>query len=353
MANSDMPASGTKPGQDGPSKPAESDFKKPEADLAKRSALNARIYALINSLSVAAGLIILFIAFSFASPHFFTFSNIYRLLQQTAVVATLAVGQSFVIFTSGIDLSQAAVLALSAVIGSSVMVDTGSIILGILATLVISIAAGIVNALLITKVKLVPFIATLAMLGIGSGSALLYTSGQPVFNLPPLFAVFGSSGFLIFPFIVVVAACLAIVMQFVASETRLGRYIYAIGSNERSALIAGIRTQRVLLWVYGISGLSVGIAAILLTAYVNTAQPIQNMNFELDSIAAVIIGGGSLFGGEGTIWGSMIGALLIGVLDNGTELVGLSTYVQTILLGVVVVIAVGLDNFRRAKRVAA
>lgn len=346
MAESDTPTSDTDPAQDPTSEPNES-------ELVARSVQHGRIYTLVNSLSIAAGLILLIIIFSIASPYFLTASNIYRLLQQVAVVAALTVGQAFVIFTAGIDLSQAAVMALSAVIGASVMVHTQSITLGVLTTLAISIAAGIVNALFITKVKLMPFIATLAMLGIASGSALLYTNGQPVFNLPHAFAAFGSGGVFIFPYIVMATACLAIAAQFVASETRLGRYIYAIGSNEKSAVIAGIRTSRVQLWVYGISGLSVGVAAILQTAYVNTAQPIQNVNLELDAIAAVIIGGGSLFGGEGTIWGAMIGALLIGVLDNGTELVGLSTYIQTILLGIVVVIAVGLDNFRRGKRVAA
>lgn len=321
--------------------------------LAARSVRRERIRTLINSLSVAAGLIILIIIFSIASPYFITESNIYRIFQQVAVVAALSVGQAFVIFTAGIDLSQAAVLAVAAVIGADIMVGTHDVALGILSTLGVGVVAGIINGLLITKLKLVPFIATLAMLGIASGAALLYTNGQPVFNIPPSFAAFGSNGVYVFPFIVMVTAAVAIVAQFVASETRLGRYIYAIGSNERAAMIAGIRSSRVLLWVYAISGLLVGIAAILQVAYVNTAQPVQDVNLELDAIAAVVIGGGSLFGGEGTIWGAMIGALLIGVLDDGTELIGLSTYIQTILLGVVVVIAVGLDNVRRRDRVAA
>lgn len=312
-----------------------------------------RVRSVLNSLSVVAGLVILVVIFSVASPYFLTAGNIYRIFEQVAVVAVLTVGQSFVVFTAGIDLSQGSVTGLSAVVGASVMVGTGSIALGVLAGLGIGAAAGVINALLITRLKLVPFIATLAMLGIASGASLLYSNGQPIFGIPDGFYSFGTTGIYVFPFIVLVAVAIAILFQFVSTQTRSGRYVYAIGSNESAARIAGVRTSRTLLGVYTLSGLLAGVAGMLLVAYVNSAQPSDHVNLELNAIAAAVIGGASLFGGEGAIWSSMIGALLISVLDNGTELLGISTYIQTMLLGVVVIIAVVIDNVRRRSRVAA
>lgn len=311
-----------------------------------------RLRSALNSLSVAAGLIILVVIFSITSPYFLSADNIYRIFEQVAVVAVLTVGQSFVVFTAGIDLSQGAVTGLASVVGASVMAGTGSILFGVLAGLGIGAGAGVVNGLLVTRLRLVPFIATLAMLGIAGGSALLFTGGQPVFNIPSGFYSFGTTGLYVFPFIVLVALVIAVVFQFVSTQTRTGRYVYAIGSNEAAARIAGVRTRRTLLGVYTLSGLLAGAAGMLLVAYVNSAQPSDHMNLELNAIAAAVIGGASLFGGEGAVWSSMIGALLISVLDNGTELLGISTYIQTILLGVVVIIAVVVDNVRRRSRVA-
>jgi len=324
-----------------------------ESALVARSLARARVASTLDKLSVAAGLIVLVVLFSILSPYFFTQGNIDHVFQQVAVVGVLALGQSIVIFTAGIDLSQGAVMGMCAVIGGSVMVDDHSIALGILAAVAVGAAAGVVNGLLITRAHLVPFIATLAMLGVASGSALLYTGGAPVFGIPSAFYSFGSGGVWVFPYIVIVTAFIALCLQLYTTQTRGGRYLFAIGSNEASAAIAGIRSKRVLLGVYLGSSLLCGVAAMLQIAYVNSGQPTDHTNLLLESIAAVVIGGGSLFGGEGTIWGTMVGALLIVVLYNGTELLGLSSYLQTILLGVVVVFAVSIDNFRRRERVAA
>jgi ribose/xylose/arabinose/galactoside ABC-type transport system permease subunit len=319
----------------------------------RSSVQRVRLRQLINSLSVAAGLIVLIIIFGIASPYFISTSNIYRIFQQAAVVAVLSIGESFVIFTAGIDLSQGSVLGMAAVGGGTVMASTGNIAYGIVAMLVIGLVAGIISGLFVTVVKLPPFIATLAMLSIAGGASLVTTGGQPVFGFPAGFSSFGSNGIFVFPFIVIVAAAAAAYFQFFSGNTRTGRYIFAIGSNERAARVAGIQSSRVIFSVYALSGLMAGLAAVLEVAYVNSAQPTEHTNLLLDSIAAVVIGGASLAGGEGSIWGAMIGVLLIAVLDNGTELVGFSTNIQTILLGVVVVIAVGIDNLRRRERVAA
>lgn len=324
-----------------------------EEQFVRQGLARARLVAILNALSVAGGLLVLVVIFSVASPYFLTTGNIYRVFQQAAIVAVLAIGQSFVIYTAGIDLSQGALMGLCAVVGGTVMVDQHSIALGILTAIGVGLAAGGINGLLITRARLVPFIATLAMLGVASGASLLFTNGQPVFNVPSSFSSFGSSGMWVFPYIVVVAAGLAGLAQLYLVESRGGRYVYAVGSNPAGAALAGISTRLVTFGVYAVAGVLVGIAAMLQLAYVNSGQPTTHTNLLLESIAAVVIGGGSLFGGEGMLWGSMVGVLLITVLYNGTELLGISTYLQTILLGGVVIMAVTLDNLRRRERTAA
>lgn len=308
---------------------------------------------IVDGLAVTGGLIILIVIFWISSPYFMTSKNVYDIFQEVSVVAVMAVGQSLVIFTAGIDLSQGYVLSLCAVGGADIMVTAHSIALGFLAAVAMGAGAGLASGLLITLAGLVPFIATLAMLGVAGGASLLFTNAQPVFNIPTAFYAFGSNGLSVFPFIVIVAAGIAVLVHLYMVETRGGRYIYAVGSNQQGAAKIGIRTKRVIVGVYVASGLLVGIAAMLQVAYVNTGQPSDNTDLLLESIAAVVIGGGSLFGGEGTIWGTMVGALLISVLYNGTELLGISTYVQTILLGLVIIGAVFINNLRRKERVAA
>lgn len=312
-----------------------------------------RIQAVVNTITVFAGLLLLLVVFALTAPNFLTTNNIYRILQQVAVLSVVAVGQSLAIFTAGIDLSQAATVSLCGVLGATAMVSTHSVALGVVTGIGVGILVGIVNGLLIVKAGLVPFIATLAMLGIASGSALLTTGGQPVFGMPESFVNFGNNGLYVFPYIVMVSFVVAVIFQAMLSMTRIGRYIYAIGSNRFAAHSAGIRVGRVLVAVYAFSGLTAGVGSVMQIAYLDTAQPTLSMNLALNVIAVVIIGGGSLFGGEGSIWGTMSGALLIAVLNNGTELLGISTYVQTILLGIVVILAVTLDNLRRKERIAA
>jgi len=179
------------------------------------------------------------------------------------------------------------------------------------------------------------------------GAALIITHGEPVFGIPPAFSNFGQNGVSIFPYIAIVALVLAAIFHVVLAYTRFGRFTYAIGSNALSARLSGLNVRRHLLWVYLLSGAMSAVAGLLMTAWVNSALPTAGSNYELNSIAAVVIGGGSLFGGEGTMWGSMIGALLMATLSNGTQLLGVSTYWQDVLLGLVVVLAVYVDNFRR------
>ncbi|MCL8207774.1 MAG: ABC transporter permease [Actinomycetia bacterium] len=306
-----------------------------------------RLKSLVNSSLVGVALLALVLFFTIATPYFMTAVNWYHILQDVAVVAVLTVGQAFVIITAGIDLSQGSVLGLTGVVAALAMTGHQPIWLAVVLGLAVGLVVGLVNGGLITLAKLPPFIATLATMSMGVGAALIITHGEPVFGIPPAFSNFGQGGVSIFPYIALVAILLAAVFHVVLAYTRFGRFTYAIGSNALSARLSGLNVRRHLLWVYVLSGLMSAVAGLLMTAWVNSALPTAGSNYELNSIAAVVIGGGSLFGGEGTMWGSMIGALLMATLSNGTQLLGVSTYWQDVLLGLVVVLAVYVDNFRR------
>lgn len=306
-----------------------------------------RVKDFANSSLVGAALVALALVFSFASPYFFTTPNINRILQQATVVAILAVGQAFVIITAGIDLSQGSVVALSAICMALAYHAGLPFSLSVLLAIVVGAITGVFNGTLITRFNMPPFIVTLSSLAIGSGVALLATGGQPVFGLPASFKAFGNDGVGFLPYITVVSIVLAVVSQFVLSYSKYGRYTYAIGSSMLAAKTAGIRVKVQVFSVYVLSGICSAVGGIILTAYVAGALPNAGNNYELFSIAAVVIGGGSLFGGVGTVWGSMLGVLLITTLNNGTDLLGVSTYFQSVLLGIVVLAAVYVDNFRR------
>ncbi len=327
--------------------PTDTMAKRSEMEVTESLGRRERIRAVVNSSLVGAALVALVVLFSLLSPYFLSESNIFRVLEQVSVVAVLAVGQAFVIITGGIDLSEAALVPLVGVISALVMNSQHSIVVGVAAGLAVGAGVGLLNGFLVTVPKLPPFIATLATFSAADGTALLATGGQPVFNLPSGFTNFGQGGLSVFPYMAIVAIAIAVLFQFILARTTFGRHVYAMGSNPVAARLAGLHNARISLMVYSISGLLSGIGGMLLTAFVSTAQPAVALNSELDAIAAVVIGGASLFGGEGTIWGAMLGALLLAVLNNGTELLGISTYVQTVLLGVVVAVAVAVDNVRR------
>ncbi len=321
-------------------------------DVSMRAGVRAGLVALLNSSLVAAVLVALVIGFAIAAPDFVSDNNILTLLESVAVIAVLSVGQTFVIITAGIDLSQGAVIGLTGVLGAGAMGSggAGGILVGIVVALLVGLGVGVVNGLLIALTKVPAFIVTLGTLSIASGAALLLTGGQPIYQLPPAFNAFGTGGFGVIPDIILVSLAVAVMGQVMLGRTRFGRSVYAIGSNRRAATLSGLAVRRTTVLVYAMSGLLSATGGVLLTAYVNSALPTAGENYELSSIAAVVIGGGSLFGGQGTVWASMLGVLLIGVLANGTDLVGLSNYAQTVILGCVVIGAVYVDSFR--KRVA-
>lgn len=310
----------------------------------------SRFKEALNSSIVLIALVALIAVFSALSPYFLSIENFFQILLTVSVVGILAIGQTYVIATAGIDLSQGAIVGFSGVVAALLMTSGQPVFLAVVAGIAAGLLVGFLNGLLVTVLNLPPFIATLGTLNAVLGTALLITGGQPVFGLDPAFTQFGSTGILgIFPNVALVMLTLAVAFHILLSRTRFGRYTYAIGSNPQSARLSGLRVNRHLMNVYLISGFTGGVAGLVLLAWTNSGAASAGSNEQLNAIAAVVIGGGSLFGGEGTVWGSLIGALLMAVLANGSQLLGVSSYWQLVLLGVVVVGAVFADNFRQRR----
>jgi ribose transport system permease protein len=306
-----------------------------------------------------AGLIILFVAFSLASPNFFTFNNVVGILLATAVNGLLALGVTFIIITGGIDLSVGTVMALSAVIVGVVITNWGlPIPLGIIAGLMMGALAGFVNGLTIAKMRIPSFIATLGVMMIAKGLALVISEAKPIyFNDSPGFreiamgSVLGAviPGFAI-PNAVLVLFGAAIIAHLILSKTVLGRYCVALGSNEEATRLSGVNVDRWKMAIYALGGAFSGLGGVIMAARLNSAQPALGAGYELDAIAAVVIGGTSLSGGEGTILGTIIGAFIISVLTNGLRILSVPQEWQTVITGAIVILAVYADILRRRQQ---
>jgi ribose transport system permease protein len=302
-----------------------------------------------------AALVVLIIFFTIASPHFMQQSNLIGIGLATAVTGILAIGVTFVIITGGIDLSIGTVMTLSAVMTGVVVTNADlPLVIGIAVGIATGALMGLVNGLLIARLSIPPFIATLGTLNVARGLALILAELKPIyFNETPEFNE-GAMGSIIpgvdLPNVILVFVGCAIVASFVLGRTILGRYIYAIGSNEEAARLSGVRTVRWKASAYVISGLFAGIAGVVIAARLNSAQPAVGFGYELDAIAAAVIGGTSLSGGEGTIFGTFIGAFVISVLTNGLRLLSVPQEWQIVVTGCIVVLAVYLDIVRRRRQ---
>ena len=303
------------------------------------------------------------IAISFLSENFLTSDNLFNVLRQTSINLCISVGMTLVILTGGIDLSVGSVLALSGAIAAG-MSGNGFAIAGIdtyfgftfwgccLGALAAGAALGAFNGIVITKFKVPPFVATLGVMTIARGLTMLYTGGFPITNLGGGFEFIGTGWFLGVPMPVWIAIGVIVAFALYMKYARTGRYIYAIGGNERAALLSGIRVNRVKLLVYTIAGALAALAGILVTARLDSAQPNAGTGYELDAIAAVVIGGASLSGGRGSVIGTVVGALIIGVLNNGLVLLDVSPFWQQVIKGCVILVAVVLDRFSSKNNVA-
>jgi len=284
------------------------------------------------------------------SPYFLTVSNLLNIAEQTSIIAVVAAGMTFVIITAGIDLSVGSLLAFSGVVMASSLAAGRSIPLALTIGLLVGLACGIGNGVLISIGRIPPFIATLGMMSIARGAALLFTQGRPISGFSETFRSIATTDVLRVPFPVIVMIAVYAISHLILTRTKLGRYAYAIGGNETTAYLSGVNVRLYKTAVYGLSGMCSALAAVLLTARLNSAQPIAGINYELDAIAAVVIGGTSLMGGEGTVSGTLIGALIIGVLRNGLNLLAVSSFIQQIVIGSVIVTAVLLDTFFKRRK---
>lgn len=289
------------------------------------------------------GLFGLIIVFWSLSPYFFSVSNLLNITQQTSINAIIAVVMTFVIISAGIDLSVGSIMAFSGVVLGSCLHAGIPVPIAILIGLIIGFATGLVNGLLISYGKLPPFISTLGMMSVARGAALLYSDGKPISSFTEGFRFIATGEIFGIPVPVIIMIIVYLIAHFILNRTKLGRYSYAIGGNEEAAILSGINTKYIKSIIYGMSGMLSGFAAVLLTARLNSAQPIAGLMYELDAIAAVVIGGTSLMGGEGKISGTLIGALIMGVLRNGLNLLGVSSFIQQIIIGSVIILAVLID----------
>ncbi|GAA0069053.1 ribose ABC transporter permease [Clostridium sardiniense] len=295
------------------------------------------------------GLVLLCIIITFVTPSFLTVANITNVFTQVSVNAIIAVGMTFVILTGGIDLSVGSTLAISGALGASIIKSTGNMVLAIIVAAVVGIAIGLVNGILIAKGKLQAFIVTLATMTIFRGATLVFTNGTPISKLPESFLKIGNAKLGFIPVPVIITIVIAAISIYILSQTRFGRYLYALGGNEESAKLSGINTDKIKVLTYVVSGFVSAIAGVIITSRIGSASPNAGVGFELDAIAAVVIGGTSLAGGEGKISGTIIGALIIGVLNNGLNLMNVSPFYQSIVKGLVILIAVLLDKKSRKK----
>lgn len=304
---------------------------------------------LIRQFSIVLVFFLIVAFFSFASQYFLTWPNWLNLVRQSSINGILAIGVTFVILTKGIDLSVGSVMALTGMIAASLVTDTNEhfVLWGVLAGLAVGAALGLVNGVLVAAIKVPPFVVTLGMLSVARGLTLIFSDGRPIPNLSDAFTWIGAGQVAYVPVPILVLLLVFLIGWTVLNYTTFGRYVYAVGGNEKAARTSGVSTRIIVGSTYVISGLLAGLAGIVLSARTTAALPQAGIGYELDAIAAVVIGGTSLAGGRGSLLGTLIGALIIGTINNGMDLMGVSSYYQQVLKGTIIVVAVIADQIRK------
>ena len=320
--------------------------------------LGQRVHSVLHrqpALSPAIVLVLAMVGFSLTSSHFYQLTNLSLVVQQVAVVGTLAAGQTLIILTAGIDLSIGAIMVLSSLVMATLSYQQH--VPGVLALLIgaaVAIAGQFVNGFLVTRIKLPPFIVTLGMLSVFTAIALIYAQGQTIQLSPGAFLLWTGNTFSIgslnLSYGVVLMIVVYAVLTYALRFTAWGRHLYAVGDDAEAARLTGIRVNRVLLSAYVVAGIAVAVAAWVLVGRVGGGDPNSGLNANLESITAVVIGGTSLFGGRGVVLGSLIGALIVQVFDNGLALAGLDPNYQVLAVGILVIAAVSVDQWIRSVR---
>jgi ribose transport system permease protein len=306
-------------------------------------------------------LALMVVALAVASDKFLTVDNGWNILRQISVNLCLSIGMTLVILSGGIDLSVGAILGLAGAMAAGLLKNgvalaafgvrleftaTGAVVAG----LAVGAATGWFNGFAITRFKLPPFVATLGMLSVARGLTMLWTGGFPITSLGPTFGFLGTGAVLGMPMPVWIMLALVAVFVVVTQRTRFGRHVYAVGGNERAARLTGLNVARIKITVYTLAGALAGVAGLIVTARLDSAQPNAGLGYELDSIAAVVIGGTSLSGGRGSVGGTVLGCLIIGVLNNGLFLLNVSPFWQQVIKGGVILLAVAIDKMNARGR---
>lgn len=287
---------------------------------------------------------------TFLSPVFLTTQNLINVIRQISINGILAIGMTIVILTGGIDLSVGSQVALTGAIVAGLQAQGYGVFLAIIIGLLLGLLLGFINGFIITKGDIPPFIATLGMLTAARGLTLIFTGGRPIYQLNESFNFIGAGYLGPIPVPVIILAIIILAFYFILKYTVFGREVYAVGGNSEAAVYSGINKNKRLVQVYTIMGLLSALTGIILTSRLGSADPTAGTGFELDAIAAVVIGGTSMVGGEGTVTGTIIGALIIGVINNGLNLLNVSSYYQQFIKGVIIVVAVLADNYARKKQ---
>ena len=305
---------------------------------------------MLGKLGPLLGLFLIVIVITILNPSFMTTDNVLNILRQVSISALIAFGMTFVILTGGIDLSVGSTLALTGAVAATMLASGIDPVLTMLAALLLGAVLGAINGVIIAKGKVAPFIATLATMTIYRGLTLVYTDGRPVSGLGNeiTFQMLGKGYFFGIPVPVCTMILAFIALYVIMHKTTFGRRVYAVGGNEAASKLSGINVDRIKIAVYSLTGMLAALSALILTSRLNSAQPTAGTSYELDAIAAVVLGGTSLTGGKGWIFGTLVGALIIGVLNNGLNLIGVSSFFQQVVKGIVILIAVLIDRKKTA-----
>lgn len=308
---------------------------------------STRVKNLIGDYGILLVFAVVIIYLSFTAPNFLTTDNLINIVRQSSIIGFIAVGMTFVMITGGIDLSVGSVVGLTGVVAATLAPAGGSsFIWAIVAGIIIGVAVGFINASFVVWGSIMPFLATLAMMSVVRSAALIFTNGQPVSGLNDSFQWLGTGAFGPIPVPVVIFFIVAIIADFALSQTKFGKHVYAVGGNGESAKKVGISVKKVLVSVYLIAGTLAAVAGLVLTSRVDGADPLAGEMFELQAISAVVVGGTSLTGGRGTVRGTILGVLLIGVVLNGMNLLNVSSYYQKAVQGLILVLAVLLNRWK-------
>lgn len=308
-----------------------------EATMAKNTTLKWRGFA--QQFGLAISLLLICLAISLLSDRFLTIPNLTNIIRQSTINGIIAVGMTLVIFTRGIDLSVGSVLGFSAVVTADALQTGWPIPLAIVLGLAVGAIMGLISGLLVTQVKIPPFIATLGVMTLARGLALVYTDGKPITGLPESFRFLGNGYLGPIPMPIVIAFIVFWVAYIGLNKMKFGEYIFAIGNNEDAARLCGIPVKRYITVTYAITGLLSALAGYILIGRINSAQPIAGSGFEFDAIAAVVVGGTSFEGGEGSLMGTLLGVLIIAVINNGLNLLNVPSFYQDVVKGVVIILA--------------